>query len=43
MNFDLVVRGGTLPGGTIADIGIVGETIAAIGHDLPGYRIKIGQ
>lgn len=34
MNFDLVVRGGTLPDGTIADIGIVGETIAAIGPEL---------
>ena len=30
MNFDLIVRGGTLPDGKIADIGISGETIAAI-------------
>jgi cytosine deaminase len=34
MNFDLIVRGGTLPDGTIADIGIVGETIAAIEPEL---------
>ena len=30
MDFDLIVRGGTLPDGRVADIGIVGETIAAI-------------
>ena len=30
MTFDLLVRGGTLPDGTVADIGITGETIAAI-------------
>lgn len=30
MSFDLIVKGGTLPNGTIADIGIKGETIAAI-------------
>jgi cytosine deaminase len=30
MDFDLIVRGGTLPDGAVADIGIVGETIAAI-------------
>ena len=30
MSFDLIVKGGTLPDGTIADIGIKGETIAAI-------------
>lgn len=30
MDFDLIVRGGTLPDGAIADIGISGETIAAI-------------
>jgi hypothetical protein len=28
--FDLIVKGGTLPDGTVADIGIRGETIAAI-------------
>ncbi len=29
---DLVIRGGTLPDGSVADIGIIGETIAAIGR-----------
>ncbi|QKD00187.1 amidohydrolase family protein [Mesorhizobium loti] len=36
MDFDLIVRGGTLPDGRIADIGISGETIAAIEPTLPG-------
>jgi cytosine deaminase len=30
MTFDLIVKGGTLPDGRVADIGIRGETIAAI-------------
>ncbi len=30
--FDLIVKGGTLPDGTVADIGVAGETIAAIGR-----------
>ena len=30
MSFDLIVKGGTLPDGTVADIGVSGETIAAI-------------
>ena len=30
MSFDLIVKGGTLPDGRMADIGIRGETIAAI-------------
>jgi cytosine deaminase len=30
MSFDLIVKGGTLPNGRVADIGIRGETIAAI-------------
>ncbi|MEZ5805009.1 MAG: amidohydrolase family protein [Rhizobiaceae bacterium] len=30
MSFDLIVKGGTLPNGRVADIGISGETIAAI-------------
>ena len=30
MSFDLIVKGGTLPDGRTADIGIAGETIAAI-------------
>ncbi|PZV37447.1 amidohydrolase family protein [Mesorhizobium kowhaii] len=30
MDFDLIVRGGTLPDGRVADIGIIDETIAAI-------------
>ena len=32
MPFDLLVKGGTLPDGTRADIGIEGDTIAAIGR-----------
>ncbi|MER9842205.1 amidohydrolase family protein [Mesorhizobium australicum] len=36
MDFDLIVRGGTLPDGGIADIGITGETIAAIEPKLEG-------
>ncbi|TJW21640.1 MAG: cytosine deaminase, partial [Mesorhizobium sp.] len=36
MDFDLIVRGGTLPDGRIADIGIAGETIAAIEPQLQG-------
>ncbi|MET3593507.1 MULTISPECIES: amidohydrolase family protein [Mesorhizobium] len=36
MDFDLIVRGGTLPDGRIADIGITGETIRAIEPELPG-------
>jgi cytosine/creatinine deaminase len=30
MSFDLIVKGGTLPGGSIADIGIAGGVIRAI-------------
>jgi cytosine deaminase len=30
MNFDIIVRGGTLPDGSVADIGIAGGRIAAI-------------
>src|SRR5690606_26822003 len=30
MSFDIIVRGGTLPDGQLADIGIRGETIVAI-------------
>ncbi|SDA94913.1 amidohydrolase family protein [Mesorhizobium qingshengii] len=36
MDFDLIVRGGTLPDGAIADIGISGETIVAIEQTLQG-------
>jgi len=36
MDFDLIVRGGTLPDGRIADIGISDETIAAIEPELEG-------
>jgi cytosine/creatinine deaminase len=32
MAFDILVKGGTLPDGTVADIGITGETIAAVGR-----------
>ncbi len=30
--FDLIVKGGTLPGGTVTDIGIRGDRIAALGQ-----------
>lgn len=30
--FDILVKGGTLPDGTVTDIGITGETIAAMGR-----------
>ena len=30
--FDLLVKGGTLPDGTVADIGIQGDRIAAVGR-----------
>ncbi|TSE01781.1 amidohydrolase family protein [Mesorhizobium intechi] len=36
MDFDLIVRGGTLPDGRVADIGVSGETIAAIEPKLQG-------
>ncbi|TPM27143.1 amidohydrolase family protein [Mesorhizobium sp. B2-3-5] len=36
MDLDLIVRGGTLPDGRIADIGVSGETIAAIEPMLEG-------
>ena len=36
MDFDLIVRGGTLPDGRIADIGVSGDTIAAIEPALQG-------
>lgn len=39
MDFDLIVRGGTLPDGRIADIGITGETIAAIEPKLGGSAL----
>ena len=32
MAFDILVKGGTLPDGSVADIGITGESIAAIGR-----------
>ncbi len=35
MTFDLLIRGGTLPDGSIADIGITGGRIAALAPDLP--------
>ena len=34
--FDLLVKGGTLPDGTQADIGITGDRIAAKGIAEPG-------
>ncbi|HRO12088.1 MAG TPA: cytosine deaminase, partial [Amaricoccus sp.] len=32
MPLDLLIKGGTLPDGTVADIGITGDTIVAIGN-----------
>ena len=40
MSFDLIVKGGTLPDGTIADIGIKGDTIAAIE---PRLEVEAGR
>ena len=40
MSFDLIVRGGILPDGSTADIGIHGETIAAIE---PGIQAGAGR
>lgn len=38
--FDLIIKGGTLPGGTTADIAITGERIAEVGRiDAPAARI----
>ena len=41
MSFDLIVKGGVLPDGTRADIGIKGETIAAIESSLTAEAGKI--
>ena len=41
MSFDLIVKGGVLPDGTRADIGIKGETIAAIEPNLTAEAGKI--
>ena len=41
MTFDLIIRGGVLPDGTRADIGIKGETIAAIESNLTAEAGKI--
>lgn len=38
--FDLLVKGGTLPDGTIADIGIKGDRISAVGR-LDGPAVKV--
>ena len=38
--FDLLVKGGTLPDGTIADIGIKGDRISAVGR-LDGIAAKV--
>ena len=40
MNFDLVVKGGILPDGSRADIGIAGEKIAAIE---PRIEAEVGR
>lgn len=41
MSFDIIVRGGTLPDGRIADIGIRGETIGAIESKIDADAGKI--
>ena len=41
MSFDLIVKGGTLPDGRIADIGITGETIAAIEPNLEASAARV--
>jgi cytosine deaminase len=41
MGFDIIVRGGTLPDGRIADLGISGETIVAIEPRLDGEGGRI--
>ena len=41
MSFDLIVKGGVLPDGTRADIGIKGETIAAIESSLTAEAGRI--
>ena len=41
MSFDLIVKGGTLPDGRIADIGITGETIAAIEPNLEALAARV--
>ena len=38
--FDLLIKGGTLPDGTIADIGIKGDRISAVGR-LDGPAVKV--
>jgi cytosine/creatinine deaminase len=40
MSFDLIVKGGTLPDGTKADIGIRGDRIAAVE---PGIAAEAGE
>ncbi len=38
--FDLIIKGGTLPGGTTADIAITGDRIAEVGRiDAPARRV----
>jgi cytosine deaminase len=41
MSFDLIVKGGTLPEGTIADIGIRGEEIVAIEPKIAGEAKRV--
>ena len=41
MSFDLIVKGGVLPDGTRADIGINGETIAAIEPNLAAEAVRV--
>ena len=41
MSFDLIVKGGRLPDGRVADIGIKGEQIAAIEASLPAGPARV--
>ena len=38
--FDLLIKGGTMPDGTIADIGIKGDRISAVGR-LDGTAARV--
>ena len=41
MSFDLIVKGGTLPDGTIADIAVSGDRIAAVEHDIAAEAARV--
>ena len=41
MSFDLIVKGGTLPDGTLADIAVSGDRIAAVEHDIAAEAARV--